>query len=61
MVELHCSLDRALPGTDQSSSLERHGLELVCRELKRIPNLIGDGVKKLYDSELPARKKLRGT
>jgi N-acetylneuraminate synthase len=61
MVEVHASLDRTLPGTDQSSSLEQHGLELLCRELKRIPNLIGDGVKKLYDSELPARKKLRGT
>jgi N-acetylneuraminate synthase len=61
MVELHLTLDRTMQGSDHASSQEEHGLELVCRELKRIPKLIGDGTKKLYESELPARKKLRGT
>jgi N-acetylneuraminate synthase len=61
MVELHVTTDRTLTGSDHSASQEEHGLELVCRELRRIPKLIGDGTKKLYESELPARAKLRGS
>ena len=61
MVESHLVLDRTFPTSDAPASLEKPGLELLCRELKRIPLLIGDGAKRLYESELPARKKLRGS
>jgi N-acetylneuraminate synthase len=61
MVEVHIVTDRTIKTSDAAASLERPGLELLCRELKRIPKLIGDGTKKLYESELPARAKLRGS
>lgn len=59
-VEVHVTLDRTMQGTDHAASLERAGLELVCREIRRIPVLVGDGRLRVYPSEEPARKKLRG-
>ncbi len=59
-VEAHFTLDRSMEGTDHASSLEADGIQLLSRELKRIPLVLGDGVKVVYDSELPSRLKLRG-
>jgi N-acetylneuraminate synthase len=60
MIECHISLDRASKGSDHMASLEEGGLHLLVREVNRIPTLIGDGIKRVYDSELSARTKLRG-
>lgn len=60
-IEAHVTLDRAMKGTDHSSSLEKPALELIARERNRIPIIMGDGVKQLYDSEKPSREKLRGS
>ncbi len=60
MVEVHFTLDRTLPGSDHAASLEYSGLNLLVRERNRRKKLLGDGNITLYDSELPARKKLRG-
>jgi N-acetylneuraminate synthase len=59
-VETHFTLDRSWEGTDHASSLESDGLELLAREFLRIPIVLGDGQKVVYDSELPSRLKLRG-
>jgi N-acetylneuraminate synthase len=59
-IEAHYTLNRALPGTDQAASLEYKGMALLKRELERIPVLVGDGTKRVFDSELPSRLKLRG-
>lgn len=59
-IEVHATLDRTLPGTDQSASLEPSGFELLRREIDRIPTLIGDGIIRVYNSELEPMKKLRG-
>ena len=59
MIEVHVTLDRTMPGSDHAASLERAGLELLCREVARIPVVMGDGLIRLYDSEKPAREKLR--
>jgi N-acetylneuraminate synthase len=59
-VEVHFTLDRAMEGTDHASSLESDGLELLAREFRRIPLVVGSKVKQVYDSELPSRLKLRG-
>lgn len=61
MIEAHITLDRSSVGSDHAASLEESGLHLLTREVNRIPSLVGDGVKRVYDSELNARKKLRGT
>lgn len=58
-VEVHVTLDRTMQGTDHAASLEEAALKLICREAKKIPVLMGNGDIKLYESELPARKKLR--
>jgi N-acetylneuraminate synthase len=59
-VEAHLTLDRSLPGSDQAASLEFKGMALLRRELDRIDLVMGDGVKRVTDDELPIRRKLRG-
>lgn len=58
-VERHITLDRAMWGTDQAASVESGGLIRLVRDIRTIERAMGDGVKRLYDSELPARQRLR--
>ena len=46
-------------GSDQSASLEKPGLERVVRDIRRLDIIFGDGVKRVWDSEIPVMKKLR--
>ena len=59
IVERHITLDRAMWGTDQSASLAPSGLRSLVGHIRTIEKSLGDGVKKVYDSELRSRKKLR--
>lgn len=59
MVEVHFTLSRASKNSDSASSLEYPGLELVCREAKRIPVLLGDGLKRVYPSEFASYRRLK--
>ena len=58
-IERHITLDRAMYGSDQSVSLEKAGLERLVRDIKRLEVILGDGVKRVWDSELAVMKKLR--
>ena len=58
-VERHITLDRARWGSDQSASVEPWGLMRLVRDIRTIERSLGDGVKKVYDSELGPLKKLR--
>ena len=58
-VERHITLDRAMWGSDQAASIEPGGLMRLVRDIRVIEEALGDGVKKVYDSELPGLKKLR--
>lgn len=58
-VERHITTDRTLWGSDHAASLEPNGLFRMVRDIRQIPIMTGDGVKKVYDSELPIIKKLR--
>lgn len=60
IVERHVTLDRRMWGTDQSSSVEIAGMAKLHRQVDELWSMLGDGEKKLYDSEMPSRKKLRG-
>jgi N-acetylneuraminate synthase/sialic acid synthase len=51
IVEKHFTLNRAMKGTDHAFSLEPAGLSKMVRDLERIYNAMGDGVKKVYESE----------
>ncbi|GAA1356158.1 N-acetylneuraminate synthase family protein [Streptomyces beijiangensis] len=58
-VERHITLDRAMWGSDQAASVEPQGLQRLVRDIRTIEDALGDGVKKVYDSELAPMKKLR--
>lgn len=58
-VERHITLDRAMWGSDQAASVEPWGLMRLVRDIRTIEASLGDGIKKVYDSELPALRKLR--
>ena len=58
-VERHITLDRSMYGSDQAASLESQGLIRLVRDLRRIDVIMGDGVKKVWPSEIPTMKKLR--
>ncbi|MEV0091999.1 N-acetylneuraminate synthase family protein [Streptomyces sp. NPDC050738] len=58
-VERHITLDRAMWGSDQAASVEPQGLQRLVRDIRTIEDALGDGIKKVYDSELAPMKKLR--
>ncbi len=58
-VERHITLDRSMWGTDQAASVEVGGLNRLVRDIRVVEAAMGDGVKRVYDSELPSRSKLR--
>jgi len=58
-VERHISLDRAMWGTDQAASVEPGGFKRLVENIRDIERSLGDGVKKVYESEMGQRKKLR--
>lgn len=59
IVERHITLDRAMWGTDHAASVEPGGLNRLVRDIRVIESALGDGVKRVYDSELPIAAKLR--
>ncbi len=58
-VERHITLDRTMWGSDQAASVEPGGLVRLVRDIRVISEAMGDGVKKVYDGERAAMKKLR--
>ena len=58
-LERHVTLDRAMWGTDQAASLEMPDLEMLVRGVREIEEAFGDGTKRVFESELGPRKKLR--
>jgi N-acetylneuraminate synthase len=58
-IERHMSLDRTLYGSDQVASLEPLGWVRLVRDIRKIKQVLGDGKKRVWDSELPAKEKLR--
>ncbi len=58
-VERHITLDRAMWGSDQAASVEPGGFEKLVKYIRVTEASLGDGVKKVYESELAALKKLR--
>ena len=59
LVERHITLDRAMWGTDQAASVEPGGVEKLVKYLHVTEKSLGDGVKKVYESEKSSLKKLR--
>jgi N-acetylneuraminate synthase len=59
MIECHMTLDRSSYGSDQASSIEPEGIFHLAKWIKNIELAIGDGTKRIYDSEVPIMNKLR--
>ncbi len=59
LIERHITLDRAMWGGDQAASVEPSGFERLVKYIRVAEQSLGDGVKKVYESELPSLKKLR--
>jgi N-acetylneuraminate synthase len=58
-IERHITLDRAMWGSDQAASVEPGGLIRLVRDIRIIETALGNGVKEVYESEIPVMKKLR--
>ena len=58
-VERHITLDRAMYGSDQSASLESHGLETMVAQIRKIPVILGTGEHKITEGEKVIAGKLR--
>jgi len=58
-VERHITLDRAMWGSDHAASVEIGGFIRLVANIRDLEKAFGDGVKRVYDSELSARRKLR--
>ena len=59
-IERHITIDRSGYGSDQAASLEEKGLDRMLRDVRLIDTILGDGTKKIWPSEIPVMKKLRG-
>jgi len=58
-IERHITLDRAMYGSDQSASIEPTGLRNLVGAVRKIELAMGDGKKKIIDTEIPISQKLR--
>jgi N-acetylneuraminate synthase len=58
-VERHITLDRAMWGSDQAASVEVDGFHRLVRNIRDIEIALGDGIKRVYPSEMSAKAKLR--
>lgn len=58
-IERHITLDRSMLGSDHAASLEPHGFQRLVRDIRIWETARGDGIKRVYESEIPLMKKLR--
>jgi N-acetylneuraminate synthase len=59
LVERHITLDRAMWGSDQAASVEPGGVERLVKYIRVTEQALGDGIKRVYESEMSSLRKLR--
>jgi len=59
IIEAHITLDRSMWGSDQAASLEPTGFGWMVKHIRSLERIMGDGEKRVYDSEVPVMRKLR--
>jgi N-acetylneuraminate synthase len=59
VVERHLTLDRSMWGSDHAASLEPNGITRLVRDVRLVETALGDGDKRLLESEIPVMQKLR--
>lgn len=60
IVEAHITLDRTMWGTDHAASIEPAGFARMISYIRTTELSLGNGIKMIYESELPNLRKLRG-
>ncbi|MDO8663920.1 MAG: N-acetylneuraminate synthase family protein [Candidatus Wildermuthbacteria bacterium] len=60
IFERHVTANHNMWGTDQLSSLEVTGMDMLRKRIKDVDSILGNGEKKVTEGEIPMRKKLRG-
>lgn len=60
-VEHHITMDQIMWGSDQAASVEPSDFKQLVRDIRLIEAAMGDGVKRVYESERPNIIRLRGT
>jgi len=58
-IERHLTLDRSMYGSDQAASLEPVGFKTMVDQIRKVPEILGDGIKRIIEAEKPIAKKLR--
>ncbi len=58
IVEQHFTINHTWKGTDQVFSLEPIGMRKLVRDLRRVREALGDGVKRVYPNEVAPISKL---
>jgi len=56
-IEFHITMDRAMYGSDQPASIEN--IDDLVEGVRQMELMVGDGIKKVYDTEKPIAEKLR--
>lgn len=59
LIEKHFTLDRNLPGADQSISMQPEDLRQLKSELLNVTKILGEGKKEIQESEIPVRLSAR--
>lgn len=59
VIERHVTLDKSNWGTDQLASLDFKEFKEMVIEANKVNDYLGNGIKKIYESELKIRNKLR--
>lgn len=59
MVERHITLNKKMPGSDHKASLEPQEFKEMVDQIRRFEKIRGDGVKRVWESEIPVMEKLR--
>jgi N-acetylneuraminate synthase len=58
-IERHFTLDRAMWGSDHAASVEPQGMQKLVRDIRDVEQALGDGIKRVYESEMSAMRRLR--
>ena len=58
-LERHITLDHSMYGSDHAASIEPMGLRMLVGAIRKIPEAMGDGVKRFLPEEVKVAAKLR--
>ncbi len=58
-IERHITLDRAMYGSDQAASIEVGEFKKLVEDIRTVESSLGSPVKRVLETEIPIKKKLR--